>query len=322
MYCHDALVVAGELAQVVLVVRVGQEAHVEGEILLARRAVLEAEAHERERQAPDVLARQQLVGDAAAQHRGGHAGRVDHEVRARAQRLEQRALGGHAGGDAALGRERMAAAGLLVARGERLLGGLQEQHVVGDAERLQVLDHRCERLEVDASAHVGDNGGALDLGALVHEQLDQRADHLGRQIVDAEVAGVLEHVHRRGLAGAREARDDDEVLQTRHDGRSARRTGRHGPGGGHLQPIVAACAGGKAESRQTQPARCRQRVDVACRLGRQAGNPLQLLARGGEDRVGRAEVGEQGALARRADAGQTVEQRAGHRAVASACGGG
>ena len=39
------------------------------------------------------------------------------------------------------------------------------------------------------------------------------ADHLRRQVVDAEVARVLEHVHRRRLAGAREARDDDEVLE-------------------------------------------------------------------------------------------------------------
>ena len=71
------------------------------------------------------------------------------------------------------GRERMATACLLVASGERLLGGLKEEHVMGDAERLQVVYDRCQRLEVDAAAHVGYNRGALDLGALVHEQLDK-----------------------------------------------------------------------------------------------------------------------------------------------------
>ncbi len=79
---HDPLVVTGEVAQLALIVRVRQEAHVEGEVLLAWRTVLEAEAHERERQPTRVLTRQQLVGDAAAQHRRRHAGGVDHKVRA------------------------------------------------------------------------------------------------------------------------------------------------------------------------------------------------------------------------------------------------
>ena len=76
--------------------------------------------------------------------------------------------------------ERVATAGLLVARRERLLGGLEEEHVMGDAECLQVVHDRCQRLEVDAAAHVGDDRRTLDLGALVHEQLDKRADHLRR----------------------------------------------------------------------------------------------------------------------------------------------
>src|SRR3712207_7258637 len=43
--------------------------------------------------------------------------------------------------------------------------------------------------------------------------LGQPADHLRRQVVDAEVAGVLEHVHRGRLAGAREPGDDHEILE-------------------------------------------------------------------------------------------------------------
>ncbi len=122
----------------------------------------------------------------------------------------------------AVGRERVAAAGLLVAVHERLLGGLQEQHVVVEAERLEVVDDRLQRLEVDAPAHVGDDRGALDLGALVHEQLDQRADHLRGEVVHAEVAGVLEHVHRRRLARAGEAGDHHELLEARLHDRLAR----------------------------------------------------------------------------------------------------
>ena len=136
--------------------------------------------------------------------------------------------------DAALGRERVAAAGLLVAGHQRLLGGLEEQHAVVQAQRVQVVDDRPQRLEVDAAAHVGDDRRALDLGALVHEQLDQRADHLRRQVVDAEVARVLEHVHRRRLAGAGEAGDHHQVLEARLEDRLAQtlppaaRSGRRG----------------------------------------------------------------------------------------------
>ena len=52
----------------------------------------------------------------------------------------------------------------------------------------------------------------LDLGPLVLEQLRELADHLRRQVVHAEVAGVLEAGHGLRLAGAREAGDDDEVF--------------------------------------------------------------------------------------------------------------
>src|ERR1039457_6454542 len=87
------LIVARQLAQLGLVVRVGQEAHVKREILLARRAVLEAEAHERERQATCRLARKELIRDLAAEHRRRHARGVDDHVRAAAQRRKHRTLG-------------------------------------------------------------------------------------------------------------------------------------------------------------------------------------------------------------------------------------
>src|SRR4051794_1566766 len=59
-------------------------------------------------------------------------------------------------------------------------------------------------------------------------------------------------------------------------------------------------------------------VDVACDLAWQAGHRLELLAARLQEALGRAEVLEQHALARRADAGELVEDRARHRAVAPA----
>jgi hypothetical protein len=50
----------------------------------------------------------------------------------------------------------------------------------------------------------------------VQEQLRERADHARREVVDAEVAGVVEHAERRGLAGAGEAGDHNEIGQASH----------------------------------------------------------------------------------------------------------
>ena len=77
------------------------------------------------------------------------------------------------------------------------------------------MQHLDDALEELTAAHVAADGGAGHLRPLVVEQLDEPADHLRRQVVHAEVAGVLEHLHRRGLAGAGDAGDDDEILERR-----------------------------------------------------------------------------------------------------------
>src|SRR4051794_4421834 len=58
-------------------------------------------------------------------------------------------------------------------------------------------------------------------------------------------------------------------------------------------------------------------VELARGLAREPGDSLELLSRGADDGLGRAEVVEQGALPRRPDAGQVVEQGGGHRTVAA-----
>src|SRR3954471_8227907 len=211
----DARVVAGQRPERRLVVRVGEEAHVEHEVGVAGGAVLEAEALERDRQARRRRAREELVGDLAAQHVRLQAGRVDDDVRALLDRLEHRALGGDAARDARPRRGRVPAARLLVAREERLLVGVEEEDAVVQAEGGEVVENGAERLEVVAPADVGHDGRALDLRALVHEELDERPDHLGREVVDAEVARVLEDGHGGRLAGAGVTGDDDEVLEAR-----------------------------------------------------------------------------------------------------------
>src|SRR3954452_23414409 len=58
-------------------------------------------------------------------------------------------------------------------------------------------------------------------------------------------------------------------------------------------------------------------VDLARGLAGEAGDGLELIARRRDDGLRRAEVLEQRALASGADAGQVVEQRRRHRAVAA-----
>jgi hypothetical protein len=119
-------------------------------------------------------------------------------------------------------------ASLLVAPQQRLLVGVEEEHAVGHAERAEVRQHRAQRLEELAAADVGDDGRTAHLGATVDEEVDEPADHLRRQVVDAEVAVVLEDVHRGRLAGPGEAGDDDEVLEARGPVRVLRRDGHVG----------------------------------------------------------------------------------------------
>ncbi len=79
-------------------------------------------------------------------------------------------------------------------------------------------------------------------------------------------------------------------------------------------------------TKSSMTALCRRRhrhlvhvvVDLARDLARQPGHRLELLAARAQEALGRAEVLQDAALARRPDAGQLVEDRARHRLVAAA----
>src|SRR4051812_13096917 len=83
----------GQVAQLVLVVRVREEAHVEQEVGVAGGAVLEAVGHESHGELPELaVVGQHLVRDDLAQAGGGQVRGVDGHVRSLLQRLEQLAL--------------------------------------------------------------------------------------------------------------------------------------------------------------------------------------------------------------------------------------
>ena len=85
-----------------------------------------------------------------------------------------------------------------------------------DAALVQLVEQLLEPAEVLAAAHVADDRHLVDLAALAAEEVDQRRGQLRRQVVDAEVAGVLEGVDGLRLARARKAGDDDELQGLGH----------------------------------------------------------------------------------------------------------
>ena len=68
---------------------------------------------------------------------------------------------------------------------------------------------------------------------------------------------------------------------------------------------------------EPHPARCRCPCSSRATFAGRPGTAWSSSLRGGHDRLGRAEVREQRPLAGRADPGQLVQQRAGHRTVAA-----
>ena len=89
---------------------------------------------------------------------------------------------------------RVTTARLLEAPHQRLVGGLEEDERVLDAALVQLVEQLLEAAEVLAAADVADDRHAVDLAALAAEEVDERRHELRRQVVDAEVAGVLERV--------------------------------------------------------------------------------------------------------------------------------
>ena len=139
----------------------------------------------------------------------GEVAGVHDDVGALAQRREQGALGADAVEHRPLGRERVAAPGLLEAVGQGLLVGLEEEHPRLQALGRQLVEDGEQLVEVLAAAHVGDDRGAAHAAALVAEEVTELADHPRRQVVDAEEAAVLEGGDRLRLAGPGVAGDDD-----------------------------------------------------------------------------------------------------------------
>src|SRR6266540_4093791 len=195
---------ARQVAELVDVERVLQEADVVDEVRLERHAVFEAEADELNREG----VRRGQVAEVGEQPLPklpqGQVRRVEDDVGLRPQGLQDSSLLGDGTRDPALVGQRMAMARLREAPDQDLIAGLQEEHLWPDPAALEGTAHRCEGQHCVPCPNVEDDGNAGEPVAVDRHELGQARQQLTGQIIDNGVAEVLEELRRGGLPPARQ----------------------------------------------------------------------------------------------------------------------
>ncbi len=205
----DGRIGAGELAQPFDVVRIRQKAHVEDQIGVERDPVFESERDDGNAQ-PARVGPGERRADPFLQLPERHARGIPHRARAVAQRGERGALRDDRVGESdAVVAERMAPARLAVAADQRLVVGVEEQHLRPQTVRHELVE-RGERVAVRSDVRTSIASAARVNPGLVGER-DETAREDRRRIVEAAEPEILEGFHCLTLARARQARYDDET---------------------------------------------------------------------------------------------------------------
>ena len=127
--------------------------------------------------------------------------------------VQPRPLVADALADRPIRRQRMRPPRLAEAPHERRVARLEEdQHRVEPRHLPQPPEDRRELRQEAALAHVDDDRDLVDVAAGAQRQLRQRRNERRRQVVDAEVAEVLERADRLRLAGPGQPGQHDERL--------------------------------------------------------------------------------------------------------------
>src|SRR6478752_2669321 len=190
-------------------VRVGQEAHVGHPVGVDGDAVLEAEADDRDLEARR-RGRAEQLGDPVLQLVDVEVGGVEQHVGIATDVGHRAALALQTVEQASATLEGVRPAGSLLATHQHLLGRLEEEQRRGAAGHLLVavgLQGVEERARPDVDHH---RDGLVDPAAVVDEA-HHVAHQRRREVVDDEVAEVLELLGRRAAAGAGHAGDDHEL---------------------------------------------------------------------------------------------------------------
>lgn len=209
----DRSVAPRQRAQLRVVVGIGQAAHVEDQIGIVRNAALVGERLEGQNDRGAV--RLDQVTDPGAQLPGRQVRRVD-DVFLVAQGGQQFPFAG----DAVLQRgfqafvlqavgQRMAAPGFGIALHQGMVVGFQEDHVQRRAHGAQAGQDAGQVVQIARRAHI--DGDRHPFQAAVLGAGDEFVQETHRQVVDAGIAGVLQHAQGHGLARAGDSGDEDDV---------------------------------------------------------------------------------------------------------------
>ena len=206
----DRGVRAGPVAQLLDEERVWQEPAVDGEVGVARQAVLVAEGHERDGHA---AARDAIdeVAERGTELVHGEPTRVDDAIRDLTQRSQLLALTADAVSQAAALGRGMRPPRLAEAPHQHVVARFEVHHLDVDAALPELPAHARELGEQAPLAHVDAECHARHLLARALPELDEAGDQRDGEIIDAVEAEVLEAPDRGALAGAREPRHDDDA---------------------------------------------------------------------------------------------------------------
>ena len=207
---HHRRVVAGERLQGGHEVGVGQEAAVEHQVGLGGHAELVAERHHGEDDGRGLVADVVVLADVVAelvhrvvrgvQHEVGHLADGPQRLPLLPDALDGRLVDG----------QRVRPPRLVVAAGQRLLVGLQEEQADGHPLAAQMAQHARELLQELRLPDVHHQRRSLQLVVPRH-QVGEGRDQRAGKVVHAEPAHVLQRAGHVRLARAGEARDDEDL---------------------------------------------------------------------------------------------------------------
>ena len=149
---------------------------------------------------------------ARAEFFGGQRGGVDDEVGRVAHGAQLAALA-RDGRDKRLAGlcERVAAAVLVIAADEDLVGGVEKHDLAADLVLAQLLQGVRDLVKEALAPEVAGHGEVAPHAGVDAHELGELEQKPRRQVVDAEVAHVLEHMERLCASRARHTGDDHDV---------------------------------------------------------------------------------------------------------------
>src|SRR3989449_11662165 len=198
----DLRAAAGQGTQRFVVVRVRQEPHIEHEIGVERDAILISERDHGDGQGGRVRSPHERVHDGVPQFSHAQCRRIDDLTRFPFHRLQPVPLRADAIHDAAGLGQRVLPAGFLEAADQHVIGGIEKQNDIVQAHRLEMAQRSEEIVEELTPAHVDGQGSASYAPLGLQTEFDELWQQRRGQVVHAEEAEVLKHLHRVRLSGA------------------------------------------------------------------------------------------------------------------------